>query len=53
MSDPIQEQGVQKVPPYRYCLRCLRKLKIEKAMRQGYGKVIAMKVHQEALNGHG
>lgn len=44
----IQESGVGEAPLSRYCRRCHRKLKSEKAMRIGYGKICAQKVRGEA-----
>jgi hypothetical protein len=51
MTEPIiQEAGVQEAQLTRYCRRCHKKLKSEKAMRAGYGKVCAMKILQEGIS---
>lgn len=47
----IQEAGVCEAPLSRYCRRCHRKLKSEKAMRAGYGKVCIKKMMQKAQDG--
>lgn len=43
----IQEVGVGEVPLSRYCRRCHRQLKSEKAMQAGYGRICAKKIRQE------
>lgn len=47
MPDPIQEQLSQPAELHRYCRRCHRKLKQERAMKLGYGKICYAKVCQE------
>ena len=45
---PEQQQLGQPAELHRYCRRCRRKLKAERAMKLGYGKVCYAKVRQEA-----
>jgi len=45
-SSIIQESGVQEVQLSRYCRRCHRRLRSEKAMRLGFGAVCARKIRQ-------
>jgi hypothetical protein len=44
----IQEAGVGEIQLSRYCRRCRRKLRSEKAMRIGYGAVCLKKARQES-----
>ena len=45
---PEQQQLGQPAELHRYCRRCRRKLKAERAMKLGYGKVCYAKVCKEA-----
>ncbi|MCK9570825.1 DUF6011 domain-containing protein [Candidatus Pacearchaeota archaeon] len=47
MSEIIQESGVGEAPLSRYCRRCHRKLRSEKAMKTGYGPVCIKKMMQK------
>jgi hypothetical protein len=49
MPEIIQETGVSEAPISRYCRRCHRKLKSEKAMRSGYGRVCIKKMRLELI----
>jgi hypothetical protein len=43
MPEIVQEAGVQETQLSWYCRRCHRKLRSEKAMHAGFGKVCALK----------
>lgn len=45
--EPVQTEISNEAELHRYCRRCRRKLKAEKAMRLGYGAVCLKKVVHE------
>jgi tRNA(Ile)-lysidine synthase TilS/MesJ len=53
MTEPIQAQLAQPAELHRYCRRCRRTLKAERAMKIGYGKICYAKVLQESKKGSG